>query len=131
MKGENSNSTYNIICHLWKYVSLLCFVYSCFVSFIVFVDYHLRIPVTWPLGTYGLMRSVRGCPDAKVTWSTGWRQQDNENTNTQNSHSDNIDLYLAGTLKFVNLNVAGYYFKVLYTSLTDVLRQLVGFFLNF
>lgn len=91
--------------------SLLCLVYWCFVHFISRIDYHLRIPVTWPLGTYGLMRSVRGCPDAKVTWSTGWRQQDNENTDTQNAHSDNIDLYLAGTATDVNFNIAGHYFK--------------------
>ena len=63
----------------------------------------IRIPVTWPLGTYGLMQTAKGCPDAKVKWSVGWREQDTENTRSKNAFSDRIDTYLAGRFVTVYL----------------------------
>ncbi|XP_050416955.2 uncharacterized protein LOC126830601 [Patella vulgata] len=42
-------------------------------------DPQLRIPLTWPSGTYGLIKAVSGCPAGRVTWHLGSRHQDDYN----------------------------------------------------
>jgi len=49
------------------------------------------------------MQTAKGCPDAKVKWSVGWREQDTENTRSKNAFSDRIDTYLAGRFVTVYL----------------------------
>lgn len=49
--------------------------------------------VEWPAGTFGIPRPRLGCPRSKnVTWSTGWRFQDTEDENPNNSHSPNFHM---------------------------------------
>ena len=69
-----------------------------------YTDMTLQIPVTWPLGTYGLIKTTHGCPQGKVTWYSGWREQDTENTRVNNIFSDHIDSYMAGTVVFLYQN---------------------------
>ncbi|KAK6173923.1 hypothetical protein SNE40_017295 [Patella caerulea] len=39
-------------------------------------DPQLLIPLTWPVGTYGLIATKSGCPAGGVTWHGGARHQD-------------------------------------------------------
>lgn len=56
-------------------------------------DPPLRIPLSWPRGTYGLMKAVSGCPThGGVTWLEGWRYEDTEDPFTQNEISSPIHL---------------------------------------
>ncbi|ESP03389.1 hypothetical protein LOTGIDRAFT_137430, partial [Lottia gigantea] len=52
----------------------------------------LRMPITWPVGSYGLMKTTSGCPSGRVHWSEGWRYQDTENIINKNSWSNPIHL---------------------------------------
>ena len=52
-------------------------------------------PVTWPEGTYGLMRAAQGCP-AAVDWHAGSRYYDTEDLLGGNKFSPDINSYLAG-----------------------------------
>ncbi|XP_071095708.1 uncharacterized protein [Haliotis cracherodii] len=58
-------------------------------------DPQLIIPVTWPQGTYGLMKAKTGCPGGRVTWHEGWRYEDFEDVMTHNHVSG--QLHLAGS----------------------------------
>ncbi|WAR01423.1 GP1BA-like protein [Mya arenaria] len=60
------------------------------------VDHALQIPVTWPLGNYGLMKTSAGCPGAKVSWQSGWRHYDTEDIRSNNGYSSDISQFLAG-----------------------------------
>ena len=47
----------------------------------------------WPSGTYGLPRPRLGCPRSdKVTWSSGWRFQDTEDSNADNRKSESFHM---------------------------------------
>lgn len=54
------------------------------------------MPLTWPLGTYGLMKTPKGCPGEQANWYGGWRKQDTEDTDASNYFTNNINHYLAG-----------------------------------
>ncbi|WAR01427.1 hypothetical protein MAR_007985 [Mya arenaria] len=54
------------------------------------------IPVSWPYGTYGLIKTRSGCPGDQINWQSGWRYQDTENRRNRNEFSNNIANYLAG-----------------------------------
>ena len=58
----------------------------------------LHIPVTWPAGTYGLMKTGTGCPGGNVAWESGWRFYDSEDVNPQNHFTSHIERYMAGIL---------------------------------
>ncbi|XP_055958770.1 uncharacterized protein LOC126830598, partial [Patella vulgata] len=47
------------------------------------VNPQLRIPLTWPSGTYGLIKTTSGCPAGSVLW-------DDENKNNHNSKSGTL-----------------------------------------
>ena len=43
----------------------------------------------WPHGTYGLPKSIYGCPNTYgFRWKTGFRYQDTEDDGTENQRSD-------------------------------------------
>ena len=51
----------------------------------------MQIRLEWPYGTYSLIQSASGCPSG---WSSGWRHQDNEDSNNANSWSpSNLNSY--------------------------------------
>lgn len=54
-------------------------------------DPDLRLPLTWPRGTYGFPRALTGCP--RHAWSTGWRYHDTEDSNPANQWSNPLHLY--------------------------------------
>ncbi|XP_068708333.1 uncharacterized protein [Montipora foliosa] len=56
----------------------------------------------WPSGTYGLPKSVDGCPSADgFEWKTGYRFHDTEDDGTENQHSDSF--HLAGEFSDVGI----------------------------
>ncbi|WAR01429.1 hypothetical protein MAR_007987 [Mya arenaria] len=61
------------------------------------LDHSLQIPVTWPRGNYGLMKTAAGCPGAKVSWQSGWRHYDTEDLGSNNGYSSGISHFLAGS----------------------------------
>lgn len=63
-------------------------------------DPTVRIPLTWPLGTYGLPMANSGCPNGGF-WRTGWRYHDTEDDNPSSSWSNPYDL--AGHLSKSNM----------------------------
>ncbi|KAK3747350.1 hypothetical protein RRG08_059592, partial [Elysia crispata] len=56
-------------------------------------DPELRIPVTWPRGTYGLYMPRTGCPRSTFPWHQGWLYQDVEDIGASNVFSDTLHLY--------------------------------------
>lgn len=51
-------------------------------------DPNLQIPVTWPLGTYGLPMPISGCQEGSgFPWHKGYRYHDTENKKGSNSWS--------------------------------------------
>ncbi|XP_045172520.2 uncharacterized protein LOC123534363 [Mercenaria mercenaria] len=57
----------------------------------------IQVPITWPSGTYGLMKSANGCPGDNTRWQEGWRKFDTEDTfSSHNSFSSGIQNYLSG-----------------------------------
>ena len=54
----------------------------------------IAIPVSWPKGTYSLIKPTIGCPNTHLNWSEGWRYQDTENSHANNYWSD--PLHFAG-----------------------------------
>ncbi|XP_078382883.1 uncharacterized protein LOC144665526 [Oculina patagonica] len=60
-------------------------------------DPEVRIPLTWPVGTYGLPMPKAGCPKGVTfSWHVGTRYQDTEDSRGKNSWSNPYDL--AGSL---------------------------------
>ncbi|XP_078384038.1 uncharacterized protein LOC144666477 [Oculina patagonica] len=56
-------------------------------------DPTVRIPLTWPLGTYGLPETTSGCPQGKDSiWHKGTRFHDTQDGDPSNSWSDPYDL---------------------------------------
>ncbi|XP_068753240.1 uncharacterized protein [Montipora capricornis] len=51
----------------------------------------VRIPLTWPLGTYGLPMTKSGCPHGDF-WHEGTRYHDTEDVNPKNHWSNPYDL---------------------------------------
>ena len=51
----------------------------------------MRIPLTWPLGTYGLPMAKSGCPRGTF-WHKGWRFHDTEDNSPSNHWSNPYDL---------------------------------------
>ena len=63
-----------------------------------FSDPDLRIPLTWPKGTYGLPMPKSGCPKGtNFLWRKGTRYQDTEDYRSDNKWS--VNHYLAGRAK--------------------------------
>ena len=53
----------------------------------------MRIPLTWPQGTYGLPMPKKGCPKEKgYNWHAGTRYQDTEDSGSNNQWSSPFDL---------------------------------------
>ena len=65
-----------------------------------FADPQLVVPLTWPRGTYGLMKPVSGCPAGRVTWREGWRYQDTGDLLTNNLLSPQLHLAGRSTASF-------------------------------
>ena len=65
-------------------------------------DSPVQIPVTWPQGTYGLMKTTNGCPGNNVDWEYGWLEQDTDDVNMNNTFSPDIQLYLHGMVGYFN-----------------------------
>ena len=58
-----------------------------------FSDPELRIPLTWPKGTYGLPMATKGCPrGTNFPWHMGVRFQDTEDDTPGNGWSLPYDL---------------------------------------
>ncbi len=60
-------------------------------AYVYFPDPPVQIPLTWPLGTYGLPETTSGCPKGKF-WHKGTRFHDTEDDNPNNLWSDPYDL---------------------------------------
>lgn len=58
----------------------------------VLSDPDIKIPVTWPHGTYGLYKPRSGCPKSPLGWAEGWRRQDAEDTDNNNYWTPGIHL---------------------------------------
>ncbi|VDI49238.1 Hypothetical predicted protein [Mytilus galloprovincialis] len=56
------------------------------------LDPVIKIPVTWPHGTYGLYHPKSGCPTAAFTWEEGWNRQDAEDSRNADGWSPTIHL---------------------------------------
>ncbi|XP_078383252.1 uncharacterized protein LOC144665838 [Oculina patagonica] len=54
-------------------------------------DPDVRIPLTWPLGTYGLPMTIYGCPKGSF-WHLGTRYHDTEDSNSRNAWSNPYSL---------------------------------------
>ncbi|PFX14924.1 hypothetical protein AWC38_SpisGene20888 [Stylophora pistillata] len=54
-------------------------------------DPTVRIPLTWPLGTYGFPMANSGCPNGGF-WRTGWRYHETEDNNPSSYWSNPYDL---------------------------------------
>ena len=53
----------------------------------------MRIPLTWPKGTYGLPKPKSGCPKGtNVKWHEGYRKHDTEDSFGHNKWSSPFDL---------------------------------------
>ena len=53
----------------------------------------MRIPLTWPKGTYGLPKPKSGCPKgSNFPWHSGYRKHDTEDTDSNNKWSSPFDL---------------------------------------
>lgn len=49
--------------------------------------------IQWPAGRYGIPKPTAGCPEADgFQWQEGWRAQDTDGTNSNNSKSEDFDL---------------------------------------
>ncbi|XP_053376021.1 uncharacterized protein LOC123535471 [Mercenaria mercenaria] len=59
-------------------------------------DHNIQVPISWPVGTYGLMQTTHGCPGGKTIWLSGWRKYDTEDLGSDNSFSANINHFLKG-----------------------------------
>ncbi|KAJ7389174.1 hypothetical protein OS493_033260 [Desmophyllum pertusum] len=58
---------------------------------VVPVDPEVRIPLTWPMGTYGLPMPKSGCPKGtKFPWHVGTRFHDTEDARGKNSLVNSI-----------------------------------------
>ncbi|XP_073250647.1 uncharacterized protein [Porites lutea] len=57
------------------------------------LDPEVRIPLTWPKGTYGLPMPKSGCPKgSNFQWHAGYRSHDTEDTRGNNKWSSPFDL---------------------------------------
>lgn len=63
----------------------------------------VKLPVTWPSGTYGLNMPISGCPLDPVGFETGYLTQDTEDTGNRNSQS--TLLHIKGTIPFFKIKV--------------------------
>lgn len=52
----------------------------------------MKIPVTWPHGTYGFYKANTGCPKSPIGFSEGWRRQDAEDDDNTNYWTSTIHL---------------------------------------
>lgn len=52
----------------------------------------IKLPVTWPSGTYGLYMSTSGCPTDPVGFETGYVTQDTEDRSNSNEWSSGIHM---------------------------------------
>ncbi|KAM7429490.1 hypothetical protein ABFA07_019668 [Porites harrisoni] len=57
------------------------------------IDPEVRIPITWPEGTYGLPMPKSGCPKrSNFPWHSGYRYHDTEDRRSNNMWSSPFDL---------------------------------------
>ncbi|KAK6174005.1 hypothetical protein SNE40_017361 [Patella caerulea] len=84
MKTEITSKSNNLLKALEGYAS--------FKLAPVVTDPELKIPITWPAGTYGLVKTTSGCPAGRVTWHQGSRHQDTNNIFNKNSWSNPIHI---------------------------------------
>lgn len=73
---------WTVVCRIVEFRSLYALI----------VDPVIKIPVTWPHGTYGLYHPKSGCPKAAFTWEEGWNRQDAEDHDNVDSWSPTIHL---------------------------------------
>ena len=60
-------------------------------------------PIRWPVGTYGIPKPVSGCPMTDgFQWKTGWRSQDTNGANSNNSKS--MEFHLDGSADETKVN---------------------------
>lgn len=52
----------------------------------------IKLPVTWPSGTYGLYMSTSGCPTDPIGFETGYVTQDTEDRSNSNQWSGGIHM---------------------------------------
>lgn len=52
----------------------------------------IKLPVTWPSGTYGLYMPVSGCPNDPARFQTGYVTQDTEDRSNSNQWTDGIHM---------------------------------------
>ncbi|XP_041464192.1 uncharacterized protein LOC121415136 [Lytechinus variegatus] len=55
-------------------------------------DSPIKIPLTWPEGTYALQKPRTGCPNKEFKWNEGFRFHDTENSDSKNSWSDPLSI---------------------------------------
>lgn len=60
-------------------------------------DPEMKLPITWPHGTYGLYKARTGCPITPSRFAEGWRRQDAEDDKNTNYWTS--DIHLAGTME--------------------------------
>lgn len=61
-------------------------------SVILFFKVEIKLPVTWPSGTYGLYMSTSGCPTDPIGFETGYVTQDTEDRSNSNQWSGGIHM---------------------------------------
>lgn len=52
----------------------------------------IKLPVTWPSGTYGLYMPTSGCPTDPTSFETGYVTQDTEDRSNSNSWTAGIHM---------------------------------------
>ena len=108
--NEFTNGWSMLPCKKWYFCSKL---FLCHIEYILQTsrmihthtcvsDSPVQIPVTWPQGTYGLMKTTNGCPGNNVDWEYGWLEQDTDDVNMNNTFSPDIQLYLHGMVGYFN-----------------------------
>ena len=78
---DNNRIEYSLISPVYHYFDII-------------LDPIIAIPISWPKGTYSLVKPNAGCPNTHFKWAEGWRLQDTENSNPNNYWSD--PLHVAG-----------------------------------
>ena len=72
-------------------VTAICRTRNEIITIDFFSDPDVRIPLTWPVGTYGLPMTKSGCPKGTF-WHSGTRYHDTEDDDSNNYWSNPYDL---------------------------------------
>ncbi|XP_050416954.2 uncharacterized protein LOC126830600 [Patella vulgata] len=82
--------------------------YAKFKLFTPPTDPQLRIPLTWPSGTYGLIKTTSGCPAGRVTWHEGMRHYDDYSRHRAKTSEFASNYYIKNSNEWSNPNhIAG------------------------